>query len=147
MLQNWRKIIVMKTARWLLLLLTVLSMDVQAQQEQAFDQVTSRAFLRQLDRDGVYNFISSRIAESLLTRRVEPVLPHGGMIGRFSGTVIVAFELSKDGTVLHPMAVSGPALLRPPVLAAVRQWRFKPYQVRGEPVAVATSVPIQASNW
>jgi len=47
--------------------------------------------------DGIYIFISSKVAESLIIHRVEPVLPHGDMVARVSGTVVVVFEISKDG--------------------------------------------------
>jgi TonB family protein len=119
----------------------------QSAPPQQFDQVTSREFLEQLLQDGIYNFISSKMAESLVTHRVEPVLPHGEMMARVSGTVIVAFEITKDGKIRHALAVSGPKLLQAPVLAALRQWTFKPCMLRGEPVNVATSVPFTISNF
>jgi TonB family protein len=137
----------MKLAVCFLLAVVALPPSLAAQAEQVFDPVTSRAFLQQLERDGVYFFISSKIAESLVVHRVEVVWPHKAMEARISGTVIVAFELTKDGNVAHPMVVSGPALLRPPVLAAVRQWRFKPYPLSGEHVTVATSIPVTVSNF
>ena len=119
----------------------------QTQPSQQFDQVTSREFLKQLLQDGVYNFISSTTAESLITHRAEPVTPHGDMMARVSGTVIIAFEINKDGRVRHAMPVSGPKLLQGPVLAAFRQWIFKPYSPRGEPTTVASSIPITFSNF
>jgi TonB family protein len=112
-----------------------------------FDQVTSREFLEQLIQDGVYRFISSGTAESLVVHRVEPVLPRGEMMARVSATVIIAFEISKDGKVRHAMAVSGPKLLQPSVLAAVRQWTFKPYTLSGNPITVATSIQLKVSNF
>jgi hypothetical protein len=48
--------------------------------------VTSRELLKQLLEDGAYNFISSEVAETLVIHRVEPVLPHGDMMARVSGT-------------------------------------------------------------
>ena len=119
----------------------------QSAPPQQFDQVTSREFLKQLVEDGIYNFISSGVAESRVTHRVEPVLPHGDMMARVSGTVIIAFEISKAGRVRHAMALSGPKLLQAPVLAAVTQWTFKPYLLRGEPTAVATSIQLTVSNF
>ncbi len=119
----------------------------QSSPPQEFDQVTSKEFLKQLLQDDVYNFISSKMAESLTIHRVEPVLPHGDMMARVSGTVIIAFEITGDGKVHHAMAVSGPKLLQSPVLAAVRQWTFKPYTLRGEPTTVATSIQLTVSNF
>ena len=131
----------------LFLVLLIVPAAAQSAPNQQFDQVTSKEFLQQLLQDGVYNFISSGIAESLVIHRVEPVLPHGDMMPRVSGTVIVAFELNKDGKVRHPMAVSGPKLLQAPVLAAVKHWTFKPYMLFGEPTTVATSIQLTVSNF
>jgi TonB family protein len=114
---------------------------------QSLDQVTSKEFLQQLIQDGVYIFIAPKVAESLLTHRVEPALPHGEMMARVSGTVIIAFEITGDGKVRHAIAVSGPKLLQGSVLAAVRQWTFKPYLLRGKPTTVATSIPLTVSNF
>jgi periplasmic protein TonB len=102
--------------------------------------VISKEFLRQLIQGDV--FISPKVAESLITKRIEPVIPHGDMMPRVSGTVINAFELTKDGKARHAMSVSGPRLLRQAVLAAVKQWTFKPYVLNNEPLTVATSFPI-----
>ena len=121
----------------------------QPEPGQRLDQVTSKEFLQQLIQDNVYFFIAPKVAESLLTRRVEPVMPlsHGEMMARVSGTVIIAFELTKEGKVRHAMPVSGPRLLRPTVLAAVKHWTFKPYLINGEPITVATSIPVTLSNF
>jgi TonB family protein len=136
-------------ALYLLLLFALLPIYApsQTQPSQQFDQVTSREFLKQLLQDGVYNFVSSTTAESLITHRAEPVTPHGDMMARVSGTVIIAFEITKDGKVRHAMVVSGPRMLQGPVLAAFRQWTFKPYTPHGEPTTVACSIPITFSNF
>jgi hypothetical protein len=60
------------------------------------DQVMSKEFLQQLIEDHVYFFIAPKVAESLLTHRIEPIIPNGEMLPRVSGTVIVALEITKD---------------------------------------------------
>jgi len=94
----------------------------QSEVIQPLDQFTSKEF--QLIQDGVYRFVAAKTAESLLIHRVEPALPHGEMMARVSGTVIIAFEITKGGKVRHAAAVSGPRLLKPTALEAVRQWIF-----------------------
>ena len=138
----------MKTACLLLIsLLFSTAPAAQTRPPQVFDPVTSREFLEQLIQDGVYNFISSAVAESLVVRRVDPVIPHGEMMARVSGTVIIAFEITREGRVRHAMVVSGPKLVQASVLGAVRQWTFKPYPSQGEPTTIATSIPITVSNF
>ena len=41
--------------------------------------------------------------------------------------------------------VSGPALLQQAALDAVRQWRYRPYLLNGEPVEVETTVNVEFS--
>jgi TonB family protein len=119
----------------------------QTESGRPLDQVTSKEFLQQLIQDHVYLFIAPKVAESLLTKRVEPIMPHGDMMARVSGTVIIAFEITTDGKVRHAMAVSGPKLLCPAVLSAVKQWTFNPFMLNGKPTLVATSVPVTVSNF
>jgi TonB family protein len=132
-----------------LLIAAFLITTFQAQSQPARDQeiFTSRKFLEQLLKDNVYNFVSAKMAESLLLHRVEPIPPHGPMMAKVSGTVVVAFEINKQGIVTHATVVSGPKLFQAPVLAAVRQWRFKPYTLVDRPITVATSIPIPLSNY
>jgi protein TonB len=131
----------------LILLTIALAAKLEPQSQPPIDQVTSKEFLTQLLHDSVYLFISSSVAESLLLHRVEPVVPHGDSIPRVSGTVIVAFELTKEGKIRHAMAVSGPRLLQQAALSAVRQWKFRPYDLGGRPTTVATSISLTISNF
>jgi TonB family protein len=137
----------MKAAHFLFAIAVVALPLLARAQEPTFNQVTSHAFLRQIDQDGIYNFISKNVADSLLEHRADIEWVHHGMEARVEGTVIVAFEITKDGHVRHPMAVSGPAMLRQPVVKAISQWKFKPYIVNGKAVAVAISYPFHVKNF
>jgi TonB family protein len=119
----------------------------QPEPGQLLNQVTSKEFLQQLIQDNVYLFIAPKATESLLAHRVEPVIPRGDMMARVSGTVIIAFEITREGKVRHATAVAGPALLRPAVLAAVEQWTFEPFRLNGKATTVATSIPVTVSNF
>jgi len=104
------------------------------------------AFKRQMERDRIDIFASTQVAEKLLLKKVTPVFKNPPMSAKVTGTVVVAFEIDKSGNVLHPMVFSGPALLRQPVLEAVRNYRYQPYLLNGEPVVVATHVSVTCSN-
>jgi hypothetical protein len=137
-------------ASLIVLLLSVAPVLGIAQPEpgQPLDQVALKEFQQQLFQDHVYIWVGSKVAESLLTHRVGPVMPGSDVAGaRISGTVTIAFEITKDGKARHAMAVSGPKLLRPTVLAAVKQWTFKPYVLNGEPTTIATSISLTVSNF
>ena len=61
---------------------------------------------------------------------------------RITGTVVVAFTLDKDGNVRQPTVISGPALLRKPVLDAVRNYKYKPYIQNGKAFEVEATALI-----
>jgi len=59
------------------------------------------------------------------------------------GDVVLAAVIGKDGTVRDLKAVSGPAMLVSSAIQAVRQWRYKPYLLNGQPVEVETQIKLQ----
>jgi protein TonB len=92
--------------------------------------------------------IPTRNAESLLTHRVDPVLPKPGKKAdqnpfargtSFTTIVVVVFEIDKKGKVRRAMVVSGPQQLQAAALNAVKKWTFKPFTDHGAPTAVGTS--------
>jgi periplasmic protein TonB len=56
------------------------------------------------------------------------------------GQVILWALIGKDGRIAELRSVRGPHMLRGPAMAAVRQWRFKPYELNGAPVEVETDI-------
>ena len=50
--------------------------------------------------------------------------------------------IAKDGTIQQLEYVSGPAMLMTSAMDAVRQWRYKPTMLNGEPVEVDTSISV-----
>src|SRR5580698_4416254 len=92
-------------------------------------------------------YISAGIAEGLLISRVEPVFHHATQRPGVTGSVVVSFEIGKNGRVLNPKILSGPSALQAPVLAAVRKWRYRPYLLAGTPVQVETRTSLCVSNY
>jgi protein TonB len=56
--------------------------------------------------------------------------------------VILQATISKTGTIENLRVVSGPAMLQQAALDAVRNWRYKPYLLNGDPVEVDTQVNV-----
>jgi protein TonB len=50
--------------------------------------------------------------------------------------------IGKDGTVQDLQYISGPPLLMKSAMDAVRQWRYKPTLLNGEPVDVDTTISV-----
>ena len=56
--------------------------------------------------------------------------------------MVLAAVIAKDGTVANLRVVSGPSQLQRSALDAVRQWRYKPYLLNGNPIEVDTTVQV-----
>jgi protein TonB len=61
---------------------------------------------------------------------------------RVQGQVLLTAIISKDGSIQDLRVLSGHPLLVQAALDAVRQWRYKPYLLNGEPVEVETTVTV-----
>jgi protein TonB len=59
---------------------------------------------------------------------------------RIEGTVVLDALVGKDGKVTSVRVVSGNSLLAAAALRAVRQWRYQPHELNGEPVAVPVKI-------
>jgi protein TonB len=89
--------------------------------------------------------VSSGVAQGLLVRQVAPQYPQAARQAHISGTVVLQVVIGKDGSVQNLHALSGPPLLIPSAMEAVKQWRYKPYQLNGEPVEANTQINVKFS--
>ncbi len=89
--------------------------------------------------------VSSGVSSGLLIRKVQPVYPPLARQARIQGSVVLHAEIGKDGTITNLQLISGHAMLAPAAIEAVKQWRYKPYLLNGEPVAVDTEVVVNFS--
>src|SRR5271166_3487124 len=89
--------------------------------------------------------VSSGVSQGLLIKKVTPNYPPLARQARIQGKVILQAEISKEGTIQNLQLISGHAMLAPAAIEAVKQWRYKPYLLNGEPVAVETQVEVNFS--
>jgi TonB family protein len=61
---------------------------------------------------------------------------------KITGTVVLHVIIAEDGTVRKLDAVSGPGNLRQSALDAVKQWKYTPTLLNGQPVEVDTTVNV-----
>ena len=54
----------------------------------------------------------------------------------------LAAIIGKDGTIQNLHVVSGHPMLAPAAVDAVKQWRYKPYFLNGDPVEVETQITV-----
>jgi periplasmic protein TonB len=86
--------------------------------------------------------VSQGVSQGLLVRRVNPSYPPLARQARIQGTVILRAVISKDGSIENLQLVSGHPMLAPAAIEAVKQWKYKPYLLNGEPVEVDTEVQV-----
>ncbi len=86
--------------------------------------------------------VSQGVLQGLLIKRVEPQYPRNALTTHTQGAVQIEATVDKEGRVVNPKVLSGPFMLAPAALDAVRQWRYKPYYLDGEPVEVQTQITI-----
>ena len=86
--------------------------------------------------------VSSGVSTGLLIKRVQPNYPPLARQARIQGQVVLQAEISKEGTIQNLQLISGHPMLAPAAIEAVKQWRYKPYLLNGEPVAVDTQVVV-----
>jgi len=75
-----------------------------------------------------------------LLNRVQPVYPPLARQTKIQGTVAVNVIVRKDGTVEVQTVGSGHPLLMQAAADAVKQWRYEPTTVEGEPVDIQTKI-------
>lgn len=76
-------------------------------------------------------------------RHVAPIYPPIAAQARVSGTVILDATISPSGEVVDVRVLRSVPLLDAAALAAVRQWRYDPPRLNGDPVAVLLTVTVQ----
>ena len=86
--------------------------------------------------------LSQGVTEGNLLNKVTPVYPEIAKRARIQGVVVLQAVISKQGTIENLRVVSGHPMLTQSALDAVRQWRYRPYLLNGEPVEVETQITV-----
>ena len=86
--------------------------------------------------------ISQGVSQGLLIKRVQPIYPPAALKVHAEGAVQIEATINKEGTVINPKVLRGDAVLARAALDAVRQWRYKPYYLDGEPVEIQTQITV-----
>ena len=88
----------------------------------------------------------SRVVPAKLNRRVEPPYPDSARRLGISGKVVMKATITKTGAVASVQWVSGNELFRDTTIAAVKQWRYKPASLNGQPVESDLEIVLQFKN-
>jgi len=83
------------------------------------------------------------IAPPTKIRDAAPIYPAIAQAARVQGVVIIEATIDTDGAVVDARVLRSVALLDQAALEAVRQWRYMPTRLNGQPVAVVMTVTVR----
>ena len=86
--------------------------------------------------------VSPKEMEQNVVTKVVPKYPVDAKKAHIEGKVVLDVVIGKDGSVQNLKVASGPKELRQSALDAVKQWKYKPFLLNGQPIEVATKVTI-----
>jgi len=86
--------------------------------------------------------VGGNVQQANLISKVIPMYPADAKEARIQGVVHLAVIIGRDGTVQNIEVVSGHPLLVQAAMDAVKQWRYKPTLLNGNPVEVVTQVDV-----
>jgi periplasmic protein TonB len=84
----------------------------------------------------------SQMMEGNLVHRVQPDYPSLARQARIQGLVVLHALISRDGKIENLQVISGHPMLVQAAIGAVRQSRYRPYVLNGEPVEVETQITV-----
>ncbi len=86
--------------------------------------------------------VGGNVQQANLIHEVQPIYPEIAKTAHIQGTVLLHAIIAKDGTIQQLQYISGPPLLMRSAMDAVRQWRYRPTMLNGEPVEVETTIQV-----
>ncbi len=82
------------------------------------------------------------VTAASILNQTRPVYPALARQARIQGNVVLHAIIDKDGKVAQLEVISGHPLLVQSALDAVKQWRYKPTLLNGDPVEVDTTITV-----
>ncbi|HXH50307.1 MAG TPA: energy transducer TonB [Terriglobia bacterium] len=86
--------------------------------------------------------VGGQVEAAKLIFKPTPEYPPLAKMARIQGTVRLEAIISKDGTIQDLKVLNGHPLLVKAALDAVKQWRYQPTLLNGEPVEVVTEIDV-----
>ena len=89
--------------------------------------------------------VSSGVMAGQIITRTQPVYPPIARAAHVSGSVVLHAIISKTGAIQSLSVVSGAEMLRASAIAAVQEWKYRPYLLNGDPTEVETTITVNFS--
>jgi protein TonB len=87
--------------------------------------------------------VSAGVTTGMLLKKVEPVYPLQAKDAHIQGTVILHAIIDKQGNISSLTLVTGSQELISSATDAVRQWKYRPYLLKGEPIELDTTIEVR----
>jgi len=87
--------------------------------------------------------LSQGVMAGLIVRHVQPQYPADAKVARVQGVVTLSVVINKTGNVESVRLINGDPLLASAAIDAVKQWKYRPYILNGEPGVVETTAQVQ----
>ncbi len=81
-------------------------------------------------------------AAEIISRPVEPTYPLLAKQMKVQGAVVLEALIGREGSIQDLHILSGPAILSAAAREAVKQWRFRPYLIAGQPVETEARITV-----
>jgi TonB family protein len=86
--------------------------------------------------------VSQGVSQGLLIKKVQPNYPPNALRMHVEGAVQLLATIGQSGNITAVKTLSGEPLLARAALDAVKQWKYKPYYLNGEPVEIQTQITV-----
>jgi protein TonB len=86
--------------------------------------------------------VSTGVLQGMLMAPIRPVYPAIAKAAHVQGTVVVEAVISRKGMIESLRVVSGPLMLQQAAMDAIREARYQPFRLNGEPTEVQTTITV-----
>jgi TonB family protein len=86
--------------------------------------------------------VSQGVSRGLLVKQPQPVYPASALRMHVEGAVELMATVSKNGGISSVKTLKGDPSLARAAADAVKQWKYKPYLLNGEPVEIQTQITV-----
>ncbi len=87
--------------------------------------------------------VGGEVKEPHLITLKQPVYPTVAKQAHIQGNVVISTQIDKVGNVVHMQVISGPTMLRQAALDALRQWKYAPSTLNGQPISIEMQVTLK----
>ena len=86
--------------------------------------------------------ISDGVTKGMLLAPIRPTYPRIALLSHVEGTVVVTATIDKQGRITGLQVLSGNPMLTSAAIDAIKDARYKPYLLNGEPTDIVTTISV-----